>query len=135
MVVPGQEQREAFLPLEGVQVMFTDMLAVEVKPLSAYEPACQKAQREGRTVKVVKPAHIKRHANSIAAYTKVMGDAWVPTKTIESRLGFARASALGTLREWEELEIVERRKIGGEANWNLRKGYEWRFCPVKEDEQ
>lgn len=60
-----------------------------------------------------------------------MGDAWVPTKTIESRLGFARASALGTLQAWEKDEIVERRKFGGDENWNYRKGYEWRFCPKK----
>jgi len=112
-------------------MMFSTMLATQVKPLSAYQPECQKREKDKRANRTIKPAHIKRHDNSLKAYREVMGDEWVPTKTIESRLGFARASALGTLRTWEEDKIVERRKVGGEVNWCLRKGYEWRFCPVK----
>ena len=107
--------------------MFAQMLATQVQPLSARQPACEKRQRDAQKAKCMKPAHVARHNASLAKYRKAMGDEWVSTQVIESRLGFARASALGTLREWEEDKIVERRKVGGDENWNLRRGYEWRF--------
>lgn len=104
-------------------MMFSDMLAMRVNPLSSVQPDPRQ-----KGVRVVRPAQLKRHSNSLESYRKAMGDGWTSTTLIESRLGFVRGSVLGTLREWEQSGIVERRKVGGADNWCLRKGYEWRFC-------
>lgn len=68
-----------------------------------------------------------RHQQTVTKYRNVMGDDWVPTKTITDRLGYGRYAIYDTLQAWEKRKLLERRKAGGEEGWSMRRGYEWRF--------
>lgn len=77
-----------------------------------------------------KPNHQLANDAKIAAarkrYKDVMGDEWVPTKTIESRLGKGRSTAYDTLMKFVERGELMRRPLDGKP-YNRRSGYEWRW--------
>ena len=68
-----------------------------------------------------------RHQQTVTKYRNAMGSDWVSTKTITDRLGYGRYAIYDTLHSWETLKILERRKVGGEKGWSMKRGYEWRF--------
>ena len=77
-----------------------------------------------------KPNHQLANDAKIAAarkrYKDVMGDEWVSTKIVESRLGRRRGTVSETLRAFKARGELECRPAGGET-YNARKGYEWRW--------
>lgn len=105
------------------------MLAATVKPLSAYEPACQKRQRTVQKASSTVNANVAKHMKSITAYRNVWrGAEWLTTAQIEQRLGRGRSCCLPTLTKWAADGILERRKIiGANGRWNRRLGVEWRW--------
>lgn len=107
---------------------FAQMLGASVTPLKDVVPTRQSEGR-GRRNNDTSIANAVNHARTVERYRAVMGDEWVPTPLIEQRMGLVRNGGSGTLIAWAEKGLVERRKIGGDADWCLSKGFEWRFVP------
>lgn len=108
-------------------------LSTPVKPLADYTPACELRQKE-KGKKPARPDSLRcveankaAHEQAITRYREVMGEQWVSTKLIESRLGMSRSSCTPNLLKWEKMELVEKRKIGDVKSWTRMKGNEWRF--------
>lgn len=113
---------------------FAKMLGTTVQPLSSRIPTCEANQKARAKAagnrdwdRDTNAANVARHAQTLAKYRAVMGDEWVTTRNIDARLGYARTSCWDCLATWEKAGIIERRKVGGNANWNRRKGFEWRL--------
>ena len=112
-------------------------LQMEVKPLAAYVPECEKRQKEQEQLKSAERrmgpnhgcenANRAKHEQAVERYTKAMRGTWARTVEIENRLGLCRAGCMPNLLKWEKMGIVERRKAGPSGNWNRRIGYEWRM--------
>lgn len=103
------------------------MLGTKVTPLSDVQATNQvKSTRGGgRANNTTTVANQVKHATTVAKYREVMGDDWTSSATIKKELGMS--DRLDTLKAWEAKGLVEKRKIGDEANWSRNKGYEWRF--------
>ena len=70
-------------------------------------------------------ANKARHEQAVARYKAVMGSEWVKTSTIEARRGIHRTACTDALKHYLELELIERRPVGG--TYVRTKGYEWRW--------
>lgn len=105
------------------------MLHATVTPLEDRQPTNtgRYTGRSGNPNPGHKAASDAHHTYAMSRYKSVMGDEWVPTVAIESRLGTCPSGVTGTLLSWLDKGIVERRKVGPEKSWNRRKGHEWRF--------
>jgi len=109
---------------------FAQMLASPVTPLTDYEPACQKRQRQVSQASHARDAKAKnQHANTVAMYRYVWGDdEWLATAEIERRLGYSPSSCIMTMRRWERQGIVEARPVVGANGRHKRSmGIEWRW--------
>lgn len=108
-------------------------LQMKVKTLDEYTPACQQRQKEQERKKAKKldrnceNANRAKHAQAVERYREAMRGTWATTHELETRLGMGRATCGPNLRKWEEMGLVERRKVGPPDKWNRRKGYEWRW--------
>lgn len=114
---------------------FAQMLLSPVTPLSEYQTPHQEVKRgpkneNGRTAaqeEATRIAQVSRREQTIAKYKSVMGNEWMATREIESRLGSGHCTAGQNLYRYLGLGLVERRNAGGATHFNRRKGYEWRF--------
>lgn len=70
-------------------------------------------------------ANKARHEQAVARYKVVMGSEWVKTSVIEARRGIHRTACTDALKHYLELELIERRPVGG--TFVRTKGYEWRW--------
>ena len=77
-----------------------------------------------------KPNHQLANEAKIEAarkrYKAVMGDEWVATKTIESRLGRGRGTVYETLTRFVARGELTRRPLDGKP-YRKRGGYEWKW--------
>ena len=107
---------------------FAQMLMMDVKPLPEVAGERQKEpfNRTPAREQAFSNMHDRRHQKSLAKYREVMGDKWMRTKDIQSRLGYAIGVSNETLRNWWQAGLVERRNYGGAA-FNRKAGYEWRM--------
>ena len=103
------------------------MLYTKVTPLSEVQATNQvKSTRGGaRANNTTTVANQVKHATTVAKYRKVMGTDWTSSAVIKKTLNVS--DRLNTLKAWEQKGLVEKRKVGGEANWTRYKGFEWRF--------
>lgn len=85
----------------------------------------KKLVRSGNPAPNPKWASDARRAKSLAVYRKAMGEEWLTTCQIETRLGYSKGTVSATLQGWYKVGLVERRNVGGGA-FNRRHGYEWR---------
>lgn len=93
------------------------MLMMDVKPLPDTRQNTWK--RDTKTAnKVVRGAAIKR-------YMKAIGTEWVSTCGVSDRLGLGRQSVFKQLVLYYEMDILERRPLGGKS-FSARRGWEWR---------
>jgi hypothetical protein len=76
------------------------------------------------------PDHMKANMAKVDKARKrikrVMGDEWVSTPKIDSRLGTSRSSTLATLRSFEARGELACRPLRGEP-YARNKGYEWKW--------
>ena len=100
-----------------------NLLSMLQAATAKYEPPPppQKKQTHKRSMTAANKA---KHEQAIARYKAAIGDEWVTTHTIESRLGMSRSTCNKTLHGYVDLGVLERRKVG--SQWNRNKGYEWR---------
>lgn len=103
------------------------MLGTTVTPLSDVQATNQVKSTHGgaRANNTTTVANQVKHATTVAKYRKVMGDNWTTSATIKKELKMS--NRLDALKSWEQKGLVEKRKVGGEANWTRYKGFEWRF--------
>lgn len=107
-------------------------LFATVTPLSDYQKDCEKRQAErAKTKQNWKRNNIAAnkaiHEAAVAKYKAAMGDEWVLTTIIESRLGMSRSSCTPNLMKWEDQGIVEKRRKDAGRDWVKSDGNEWRF--------
>lgn len=106
-------------------------LYTKVTPLSEVQATNQVKSTHGgaRANNTTTVANQVKHATTVAKYREVMGDDWTSSAVIKKTLNMS--DRLDALKAWEAKGLVEKRKIGDEANWSRNKGYEWRFVPEK----
>ena len=102
-------------------LLFPPEVALKAKPVEA---PCK--PRGGNP----KPNHVIANNAKIEAarkrYKAVMGDEWVATKTIESRLGRGRGTVYETLTKFVARGELMRRPLDGKP-YRKRGGYEWKW--------
>ena len=91
----------------------------------AFAPPPKTKQATPVRIRNMAAANKARHEKAVARYRAVMGSEWVPTPTIEARLGMSRTACYETLMTYLKLGLMERRPVG-EA-YVKNKGHEWRF--------
>jgi hypothetical protein len=74
-------------------------------------------------------AHAKHTSGAVQRYKDAMlGAGWLTTYQVECRLGYGRTVARDFLVKLVvELKLVERRPRNGEAVFNRKQGWEWRW--------
>jgi hypothetical protein len=106
---------------------FAQMLMTRVTPLSEYGTAGNEPAYKQKCSKPMRHANEAKRAQTVEKYRAAMRGEWTTTTVIARRLGYVNsASCHGTLVEYEQLGLLERR-FAGEGEFNRRKGYEWRF--------
>lgn len=127
--------------MERVGMSFlVGMLHSHVTPLADYQPTRQKflnEEREKAKAKAIAEQSLKNAENynkskrdsTIQTYRRVMGADWTHTAILEKELNLKRGSSRATLRKWQDMGIVERRKYlhPSQNGWTRNCGYEWRF--------
>lgn len=109
-----------------------DMLQATVTPLSEYKPTgtlpvVSTPLKRLSSNRNTAAANKRSHEIAVMKYRAVMGTEWCSTRAIECRLGMGRSCCLSNLAKWVADGLLEQRIVGTLADWNRRKGYEWRF--------
>ena len=104
---------------------FAQMLMKPVQPL--YDVEEQPSRRSGNPHPNSSQGWKALMAQTEAKYRAVMGDEWVATRDIESKLGMSNATARRYLIDRVNDGKMERRKVGPVDCWTRSKGYEWRW--------
>lgn len=105
-----------------------------VQSLADRVPPCKNLQKEKQKMPQgfahgnCVAANVAKREQAIARYKVAMAGEWCSTRTIENRLGMSRSSCTPNLNKWLGLELLEKREVGGDTNWNRMKGFEWRFA-------
>ena len=102
---------------------FAQMLAMDVQPIpDTRAPRVKKSWRDPTVM------HEARHSHAVAKYCKAIGTEWSTTAAIADRLGMERMSIFKQLVRYADIEILERRPLGGKP-YNHHTGWEWRVKP------
>lgn len=98
-------------------MLFAEMLKMQVKP--------QKKRTPEHLLENMKKGPKACTMNALVRYKAVMEGEWLPTNTIESRLGYARWCSITFLRKLEAKGVVAKRPRDNAEVFNKRCGWEW----------